>query len=64
MVAGTWSLGYGSALDSKGLKSLPPGSFYTEPPGLLHFAETGSEAAVVHITGYGPTDTVYETGAK
>jgi quercetin dioxygenase-like cupin family protein len=64
VVSGTWSLGYGSPFDSKALKPLPPGSFYNEPPGILHFAETGTEAAVVYITGYGPTDTTYETSAR
>ena len=64
VVSGTWSLGYGSTFESAALKSLPPGSFYTEPPGVMHFAETGAEPAVVYITGYGPTDTVYETTSK
>jgi hypothetical protein len=48
-----------SLFDAKALKPLPPGSFYTEPPRRLHFAQTAAEAVVVHITGYGPTDTTY-----
>ncbi|MBS1702958.1 MAG: hypothetical protein JST12_14935 [Armatimonadetes bacterium] len=37
----------------------PSGSFYTEPSHVAHFAQTGDEAAVVQITGYGPTGTTY-----
>jgi uncharacterized RmlC-like cupin family protein len=59
VVSGTWHLGYGDRFDEKALKALPPGSFYTEPPGRMHFALTATEPVVVHITGYGPTDTTY-----
>jgi quercetin dioxygenase-like cupin family protein len=59
VVSGTWALGYGVRHDAKALKSLPPGSFYTEPPGVMHFAQTAAEPVVLHITGYGPTDTIY-----
>ena len=41
------------------MKALPPGSFYTEPPSRNHFAETGNEAVVVQITGFGPSSTEY-----
>ena len=60
VVSGTWQFGYGSSFDAKALKPLPPGSFYTEPAGRMHFAETGAEPVVLHISGYGPTDTRYE----
>jgi hypothetical protein len=40
-------------------KALPPGSFYTEPGGVAHFAETKDNPVVVYINGSGPTDTVY-----
>jgi hypothetical protein len=56
---GTWYIGYGDEFDEKKLKALPPGSFYTEPAGLDHFAQTAAEPVVVYITGYGPTDTTY-----
>jgi uncharacterized RmlC-like cupin family protein len=59
VVSGIWRIGYGSKFDEVALKALPPGSFYTEPAGQSHFAQTGSEPVVVDITGYGPTDTVY-----
>jgi len=59
VVAGTWYFGYGSVADSSLEKTLPAGSFYTEPAGVAHFAETRSEPVTVYITGYGPTDTNY-----
>ncbi len=59
VVSGTWYFGYGSQFDSAALKTLPAGSFYTESPNQPHFAETRDEPIVVHITGYGPSDTTY-----
>jgi len=59
VVSGVWSFGYGVKFDAKALKALPPGSFYSEPPSLSHFAQTGRTPVVVHITGYGPTGTTY-----
>lgn len=57
VVSGTWYFGYGPALAEERLKTLPAGSFYTEPAGEAHFAMTRDEPAVVYITGAGPTDT-------
>jgi hypothetical protein len=45
-------------------KPLPPGSFYTEPGGVAHFAQTRAEPVVVYITGFGPTNTVYLNAAN
>jgi quercetin dioxygenase-like cupin family protein len=59
VVSGTWYFGYGREFDEKALKALPPGSFYTEPPGMNHFAMTKGEAVVIQITGYGPSGTTY-----
>ena len=59
VVSGTWHLGYGSRFDEKEIKALPPGSFYTEPPGAAHFARTGDEPVTLQISGYGPTGTRY-----
>ena len=64
VVSGTWSLGYGRSFDAAALKALAPGSFYTEPAGEAHYAQTRTEAVVVDITGYGPSDTVYTATAK
>lgn len=59
VVSGMWWFGYGPVNTEAGLKPLAPGSFYTEPGGQAHFARTGDQAAVVYITGIGPTDTRY-----
>ena len=61
VVSGEWHFGYGSHFDAKALKTLPPGSVYTEPGGRdhNHFAQTAETAVVVQISGFGPTDTVY-----
>jgi quercetin dioxygenase-like cupin family protein len=59
VVSGTWQLGYGDHFDAKALKTLPPGSVYSEPAGRHHFARTEVEPVVVEISGYGPTDTRY-----
>jgi uncharacterized RmlC-like cupin family protein len=59
VISGTWHIGYGDNFDETKLKSLPPGSFYTEPPGRNHYAETGDDPVIVQITGYGPSSTEY-----
>jgi pimeloyl-ACP methyl ester carboxylesterase len=59
VISGTWRFGYGEKFDETRLKTLPPGSYYTEPPSRNHFAETGNEAVVVQITGFGPSSTEY-----
>jgi pimeloyl-ACP methyl ester carboxylesterase/uncharacterized RmlC-like cupin family protein len=64
VISGTWHIGYGEQFDEAKLKALPPGSFYTEPPSQAHFAETGDEAVVVQITGFGPSSTDYVDPAQ
>jgi pimeloyl-ACP methyl ester carboxylesterase len=64
VISGTWQIGYGDKFDESKLKVLPPGSFYTEPPGRNHFAETGDETVVVQITGSGPSSTEYVDPAQ
>src|ERR1700730_16416371 len=64
VVSGTWRIGYGDNFDESKLKALPPGSFYTEPPGQNHFAETADDPVVVQITGFGPSSTEYVDKAQ
>lgn len=64
VVSGQWRFGYGDHFDVKRLKTLPPGSVYSEPGGVEHFAQTTDTAVVVQISGYGPTDTKYFDPAK
>jgi len=59
VVSGDWHFGYGDHFDANSLKTMPPGSVYSEPAGQTHFAQTGATAAIVQISGYGPTDTHY-----
>jgi quercetin dioxygenase-like cupin family protein len=59
VISGVWYFGYGQAANAAAEKTLPPGSFYTEPGGAAHFAETKTDPVVIYITGHGPTDTVF-----
>lgn len=59
VVAGAWYFGYGGKADETLVKALPPGSFYSEPAGVDHFALTQGEGASVYIFGSGPTSTDY-----
>jgi quercetin dioxygenase-like cupin family protein len=59
VISGTWYFGYGPVASAAAEKVLPAGSFYTEPGGVAHFAETKADPVVVYVTGNGPTDTVY-----
>ena len=59
VVSGEWHFGYGDHFDVKRLKTLPPGSVYSEPGSVEHFAQTAETAVVVQISGCGPTDTKY-----
>lgn len=59
IVSGEWHFGYGNRFDSKSLKTLSPGSVYSEPGGDNHFARTDTDPVIVEISGYGPTDTHY-----
>ena len=59
VVSGNWQFGYGTHFDESALRALPAGSVYSEPGGVNHFARTADTPVVVHISGYGPTDTRY-----
>ncbi len=64
VVAGVWRFGYGRQASEALAKTLPPGSFYTEPAGVDHFAITGPEGASVYISGWGPTSTDYVEASR
>ena len=59
VVSGNWRFGYGDTFDANALKTLPPGSVYSEPAGVTHFAQTEVDPVLVVISGVGPTDTRY-----
>jgi quercetin dioxygenase-like cupin family protein len=58
VVKGTWYFAYGEKFNEVSLKPLGPGSFYTEPPGVAHFAMT-KEEVILQISGTGPSSTTY-----
>jgi hypothetical protein len=64
VVSGEWRLGCGKHLVAKSLKTLPPGSVYSEPGGDNHFAQSGNDPVIVEISGCGPTDTRYFEAAN
>ena len=63
VVKGTWYFGYGEKFNDAALKPLGAGSFYTEPPGVAHFAMT-KEEVVLQISGNGPSSTTYVDAAN
>ena len=58
VIKGTWYFGYGDRFNEAALKPLEPGSFYTEPPDVAHFAMT-KEEVIIHVSGVGPSSTTY-----
>jgi uncharacterized RmlC-like cupin family protein len=64
VVSGEWHFGYGDHFNAPALKTLPPGSVYSEPGSVDHFAQTGADPVVIQISGYGPTDTHYFDAAN
>ena len=60
VLSGTWYFGYGAKIEGRNVNKLSKGSVYTEPSNAPHYAETKTDAVVILITGYGPTNTVYE----
>ena len=59
VLSGTWYFAYGDVRDDAQLKTLPPGSHYTEPAGMTHFAETRDETVVAACSAIGPTGTTF-----
>jgi len=64
VISGTWYFGYGKQFNEAALKTLPPGSIYTEPPNSNHFAMTRGEGVTIQITGTGPSGTTYADPAN
>ena len=57
VISGTWYVGYGDKFDPANLKTLPVGSYHTEPPNVNHYSVVKEGGVVVQITGTGPTAT-------
>ena len=58
VISGTMLLGMGDVFESKGMKTLKPGSFGSIPGGVHHFAMSKG-AAEIQIHGVGPFDVIY-----
>ncbi len=58
ILSGSWNTGYGDKFDETALKSLPAGSFYTEPANIPHFVEV-REPVVIQVSGTGPSGRVF-----
>ena len=59
VLSGIWYFGYGTVRDEAKLKALPPGSYYSEPAGTMHFAGTKDQEVIVECTSIGPTGTTF-----
>ena len=59
VVGGVWYFGYGDRYSEGALKELPPGSHYTEPANVNHFAGTKGQGATVECTAVGPSGTKF-----
>lgn len=58
VLSGTLYYGLGERFDAKKLRPLTPGTFFTEPQGLHHFAMTRCEEVILQLDAIGPTGTV------
>ena len=54
IISGVYATGYGETFDSAKLKTLPAGSFYTEPANVPHFIEI-EEDTVLQVSGTDPS---------
>lgn len=59
VISGTLYVGFGDTFDQAKLKTLPPGSFWTEPANANHFLMTKDEPVSFQITGTGPSGTTF-----
>lgn len=55
VISGTLLYGYGTDFDENKMKTLPPGSFFTEPANMPHFAWAKSGDVVLQATAIGPS---------
>jgi quercetin dioxygenase-like cupin family protein len=57
IISGTWNFGHSDTFDASKEKSLPQGTFFTEPANAVHYNFTKTEPVVIQIHGMGPTGT-------
>lgn len=58
ILSGILYFGYGDRFDESKLKALGPGSFFTEPKYMPHFAVTREDEVILQLDAVGPTGTV------
>jgi quercetin dioxygenase-like cupin family protein len=54
IISGVFATGYGETFDNARLKTLPAGSFYTEPANVPHYIEI-EEDTILQVSGMGPS---------
>lgn len=59
VLEGTLFFAIGERFDAARLKAMPPGSFFTEPAGVAHFAVAGDREVVLQLNAIGPDATTY-----
>ncbi len=59
VLSGTFYYAYGDKFDESKLKELPPGSFFTEPSGMSHYAMTKNQEVILQLNAIGPDGTSY-----
>ena len=59
VLSGTLYFAYGDKFDEAKLKELPPGSFFTEPKGMPHYAKTKEREVILQLNAIGPDGTTY-----
>jgi quercetin dioxygenase-like cupin family protein len=57
ILSGTLYYGLGEQWDESKLIAFPPGTFFSEPPRMPHFAWAKEGDVIVQVTGIGPTGT-------
>jgi quercetin dioxygenase-like cupin family protein len=62
VVSGTFRLGMGDQVDPQATRALEPGSYFSMPPGMNHFAIAQGET-VVQLTSIGPWQVNYANPA-
>lgn len=60
VISGTLYYSFGEQFDESQLKAFPPGSFFTEPKGMSHYALT-KEEVILQLNALGPATTEYVT---
>lgn len=59
VLSGTFYFGLGEKFDESKLKAFPPGGFFTEQPGVPHYAMAKKGEVILQVTAMGPSATKY-----